>query len=69
MVEYGQAIGSVVGATMVVGAVGHLAKKHQQASCNLSRVALGKAKSRRISLKEASVKYMQMPKKKIKFRF
>ena len=34
-----------------------------QADCNLSRVARGKTKRTRILLREASVRYMQMPKK------
>jgi hypothetical protein len=34
MAEYGRAIGSVIGATMVVGAVGSIAKKRKKLTMN-----------------------------------
>ena len=37
MVEYGRAIGSVVGATMVVGAVGGIARKRKKVTMNYTR--------------------------------
>jgi len=37
MVNYGGAIGSVVGATMVVGAVGSIAKRRKKLTMNKTR--------------------------------
>ena len=37
MVEYGRAIGSVIGATMVVGAVGGMARKGRKVSMGRGR--------------------------------
>jgi hypothetical protein len=39
-----------------------------QADCNLSRVARGKLRKTKILLREASVRYMNMPKKTRKLR-
>jgi len=37
MAEYGRAIGSVVGATMVVGAVGGMARRGRKVTMNKAR--------------------------------
>jgi len=47
MVEYGRAIGSVVGATMVVGAVGGMARKGKKIALRQGRWATKRSKKRK----------------------